>query len=162
MCKTLYIRIHSDKKINISFIMFSPNQVTLYEVGRNFIFHLTTILDRLKWNSNPSPNPNPRKLSIKPRVGQEITPLAHPWFREGRVQLFYLFCPRLCYNRKVMFGFLMTNRCLRFQIFCSRMLAAFSSVFNFILLQLSYIPCGTKFLRIGDFLCFAGLTNFCD
>ena len=131
MCKTLYIRIHSDKKINISFIMFSPNQVTLYEVGRNFIFHLTTILDRLKWNSNPSPNPNPRKLRTKPRVGQEITPLAHPWFREGRVQLFYLFCPRLCYNRKVMFGFLKTNRCLRFQIFCSRMLAAFQFSIQF-------------------------------
>ena len=25
----------------------------------------------------------------------------------------------------------------------------------------SYLPCGTKFLRIGDFLCFAG-TNLCD
>ena len=26
---------------------------------------------------------------------------------------------------------------------------------------LHWLPCGTKFLRVGDFLCFAG-TNFCD
>ena len=26
---------------------------------------------------------------------------------------------------------------------------------------ISLLPCGTKFLRIDDFLCFAG-TNFCD
>ena len=30
-----------------------------------------------------------------------------------------------------MFGFLMTNRCLRFQIFCSRMLAAFQFSIQF-------------------------------
>ena len=52
---------------------------------------LPTILDKIKWNSNPPIPPNQGWSRAKGKTA----PLSHPWFGEGRrVYVFHLFCPR--------------------------------------------------------------------